>query len=110
MRRRAESLNYIERCWTGPMANSVQTRVRYAMWDTMRLAARIAGGKARLKVLRELQRDMRLFNKWGEGDREQPDVDAMIAAIEKARAKRERSTLAGSGAPLKSAKKKSAKP
>jgi hypothetical protein len=40
-------LRMIEKQWTGPMANPVETRVRFAMWHAMRLAATLARGRSR---------------------------------------------------------------
>ena len=63
---RARDLREIERGWTGPMANTITTRVRFAIWDTMRLAATIAGGEAEARILNVLNADMDFFDKYGE--------------------------------------------
>ena len=47
------------------MANTVTTRVRFAIWDAMQLAATIAGGRAKARILNVLNADMALFDKYG---------------------------------------------
>jgi hypothetical protein len=61
-----KNLRYIEKVWTGPMANSIDTRVRAAIWDTMRLAASLATGPSKRKIEAELKADMELFDKFGQ--------------------------------------------
>lgn len=58
-------LRTIEANWTRSMANSVETRVRFAMWDAMRLAAAIAGGNGGRSIMKALHRDTSLFDESG---------------------------------------------
>jgi hypothetical protein len=60
-----ETLRGIEKNWTAPMANSVETRVRFAMWDAMRIAAGLATGKSRKVILDALHADEALFDESG---------------------------------------------
>lgn len=64
-----KSLIEIERCWSGPMANDITTRVRFAMWDAMRLAASLAKGECRKRILGVLRNDERLMSMKIAGER-----------------------------------------
>lgn len=59
----------IEASWASPMANSDTTRVRFAMWATMRYAAKIANGPSRAAIMRAVRRDEALFDRSGLGAR-----------------------------------------
>lgn len=62
-----KSLRRIEKIWDSPMGNSRTTRIRFAMWDTLRLAARHVDGDARRTILRLLREDEAQFEKSGHG-------------------------------------------
>ena len=64
-RKRRPALRKIEDNWAGPMANTIETRVRFAMWDAMRLAARLAARGGAPAVLAALKKDQALFDRSG---------------------------------------------
>jgi hypothetical protein len=75
MKATREGPRWIERCWDGPMANDRTTRIRFAVWDAMEFAAKLAGRyskRAKAAILADVKKDQALFSSDGHRLNERP--------------------------------------
>lgn len=63
-----KGLREIEKAWSGPMGNEINTRIRFATWDALWLAISVSTGKSRDAIMRLLNEDMAKFDRYGHGD------------------------------------------
>lgn len=62
------ALQGIEEVWSGPMANSLRTRIRFAIWQAMDLAAKMAektSKTAASEIKRELGKERSRYDESG---------------------------------------------